>query len=147
MQSKGERAAELFVGGFNCAQSVVTAFSEDYDVDEETALKMSCGLGGGCGIAELCGVLTGGTLVVGMKHGQYILEDNGAKANCRAKRDQFVETFIEKNGSATCRGLLGFDLTTDEGAEKYAEIFKDRVNAPCTGFVRSSAQILEELGY
>ena len=145
--SKAEEAAELFLEGFNCAQAVLAVFCEDYDMDTETALKTACALGGGCGMAELCGAVSGGALVVGLKYGQYILEDASANANCRARRDEFLKRFIEKHGSSTCRGLLGFDYTTDEGAVKYNQVFSDRASAPCVEFVRNVAQILEELGY
>ena len=147
MSTKAETAAELFLAGFNCAQSVIAAYCEEYDMDTETALKTASALGGGCGLAELCGAVSGGALVVGLKYGQYILEDTGANMNCRARRDEFLERFIEKYGSPTCRGLLGFDHTTEEGAEKYNQVFSDRASAPCVEFVRGAAQILEELGY
>ena len=147
MKSKVDTAERLFVDGFSCAQSVMAAFCEEYDMDIHTGLKTACGLGGGCGLGELCGVISGGTLVVGLKFGQHDLEDNESKANCRAKRDEFVGKFTEMHGSATCRGLLGFDILTEEGEEKYMSLFIDRATAPCVKFVKGAAQILAELGY
>ena len=147
MKSKADMAERLFVDGFSCAQSVMAAFCEGYDMDMATGLKTSCGLGGGCGLGELCGVISGGTLVVGLKYGQYDLEDNVSKANCREKRDEFVGKFTEKHGSATCRDLLGFDILTEEGEEKYVNLFKNRAAAPCVKYVKDAAQILVDLDY
>ena len=147
MQSKADKASELFIAGFSCAQSVTAAFCEDYGMDARTGLKISCPLGGGCGLGELCGAISGGALVVGLKHGQYDIDDNESKANCRARRDEFVNEFIEKNGSATCRGLLGVDILTEEGEEEYKRLLADRATAPCTSFVKDAAFILENLGY
>ena len=143
MQSKPDKATDLFVSGFSCAQSVTAAFCEDYGLDSATGLKLAFGLGGGCGLGELCGALTGGVLVVGLKYGQFGLDDDKSKADCRAKRDEFVKEFIEINGSATCCDLLGFDILTTEGAEKYKNLFIDRAKAPCVKFVQEAARILE----
>lgn len=37
-------AIENFRSGLNCAQSVLTAFSDSYNIDKDTALMISCGL-------------------------------------------------------------------------------------------------------
>ena len=42
-----ERARELFLEGYNCSQSVFCAFCHRFGLDEETAKKISAGLGGG----------------------------------------------------------------------------------------------------
>lgn len=39
MITKGDKAIEYFKNGFNCAQSVLSVFSEKYNLKEETALK------------------------------------------------------------------------------------------------------------
>lgn len=42
-----ERAASVFHEGFNCSQSVCTAFSDDLGYSREQALKVSSAFGGG----------------------------------------------------------------------------------------------------
>ena len=65
-----EKAEELFRSGMNCSQSVFCAFADELGMDRETAAKVSCGLGGGVGrMREVCGAVTGATLVLGMRHG------------------------------------------------------------------------------
>ena len=39
--------ARLFEDGFDCAQAVFSHFAEDLDLDEELALKIAAGFGGG----------------------------------------------------------------------------------------------------
>ena len=39
--------AKLFEDGYDCAQTVLNHFAEDLDLDEETALKLASGFGGG----------------------------------------------------------------------------------------------------
>lgn len=47
MTSYAEKAMDYFSQGYNCAQSVVTAFNDKLNLDFETALKLSSSFGGG----------------------------------------------------------------------------------------------------
>ena len=143
MGAKGDIASAQNAGGFNCSTSVLTAFCEDYDLDAETAARLACGLGGGCRSGEVCGAVSGAILVVGLKYGQDQAGDQGAKANCYARTVQFLDKFREKYNAITCRELLGADISTDEGREAAQE----KIGEVCPGFVKSAADILEELGY
>ena len=61
-----QKAAELFLEGFNCSQSVFTAFCDRFGMDEETAKRVSAGLGGGVGrMREVCGAVSGAAMVLG----------------------------------------------------------------------------------
>ncbi len=67
--TKREIAINYFNNGYNCAQSVVAAFCEDFGVDKKTALMMSEGFGGGMGRMRLtCGAVTGMFFIVGLKY-------------------------------------------------------------------------------
>ena len=147
MHTKADKAEALFVTGLSCAQSVAAAFCEDYGMDIATGLKISCCLGGGCGLGELCGAISGGALVVGLKYGQFDITDDKSKATCRARRDEFVADFIKKHNAVTCRDLLGFDILTEEGEKKYKSLLSDRAASPCIKFVMDAARMLENLGY
>lgn len=71
MSKKIEMAIELFLKGFNCSQSVVYGFREEIGLTDDAALKMTSGFGAGMGRkGELCGAVTGGILVLGMRHGR-----------------------------------------------------------------------------
>ena len=45
----GMKAAELFVGGYNCAQSVAVSFCDVTGLDEKTTARMVSAFGGGMG--------------------------------------------------------------------------------------------------
>ena len=45
MEERIDRAVELFKSGYNCSQSVVTAFADLYDLTEEQALRISASFG------------------------------------------------------------------------------------------------------
>ena len=49
MSPKARRAYELFLQGYNCAQSVAGAFAGEMGLPQETVMRMACGFGGGIG--------------------------------------------------------------------------------------------------
>ena len=71
----GMKAAELFLGGYNCAQSVVVAFSDLTGLDESFSAKMASSFGGGMGrMREVCGAVSGMLMVAGILYGWSILK-------------------------------------------------------------------------
>ena len=142
MTEKSNAARLLLRGGFNCSQAILAAFCEDYDLDTETALKMSCGLGMGCRSGELCGAVSAAVLVVGLKYGNYLEDDSGAKANCYARTSQFIGKFKALHNSIVCRELLGQDASQadEQGYFNFSNVL-------CTDLVESAVRILEELEY
>ena len=47
MSERSEKAVELFKNGYNCSQAVFAAYADLFGFDENMALKVSAGLGGG----------------------------------------------------------------------------------------------------
>lgn len=127
--------------GFNCAQAVFSAFSEDLNLDENTALKLASGFGSGMARGETCGAVTASYLVIGLKHGHSI-PDPEAKENTKMLIRKFNERFISIHGSLTCKELLGCDVSNPEGHAKAKE--KDAFNQFCPRFIASACDILEE---
>lgn len=138
---KSQLAIENFKT-LNCAQSVLLSFASEFNLDEMTALKISAGFGGGMGMAETCGAVTGAYMVLGMKaesEGKTIQE---IKNETKVAVKKFNEIFIAKHGSLKCKRLLGVDISTPEGsAEANA---KGLYISVCSGLVASAAEILEE---
>ena len=143
--TKSERAISKFTGGYNCAQSVFYAFCEDLGIDEDTALKIACGFGGGIGRkGEVCGAVTGVIMALGVKYGRGENEDGAAVETTYAKTREFMGQFAEKHGSCLCRELLnGCDLATEEGQTTFRE--KELKNKICIPCVRSAVEIVEKM--
>ena len=141
-----ERAVELFHQGFNCSQSVFTAFSHRFGIDEDTAKKMSAGLGGGVGrMREVCGAVGGAAMVIG----SICAATDGADAESKQRNyelvREFADRFTKRNGSIICRELLGLDEKNENSAKpdkRTAEYYKKR---PCAELVADAAEILVEL--
>ena len=82
MEDKVKKAGDLFLKGYNCAQSVFCAFCEDFNIDFETGLKMSSSLGGGMGrLREVCGAVSSMFLIAGLKYGYTENNNDIVKAN------------------------------------------------------------------
>ena len=142
--NRKEQAKAIFKEGFSCSQAVLAAFSDELGLPRETALRISQGFGGGMArMAETCGALTGGFMVIGSKHGRTKAADDAAKEKTYALCLELVRRFRARHGALRCRELLGCDIGTPEGAK----IARDEKlhDDLCPQLVASAAEILEDL--
>jgi C_GCAxxG_C_C family probable redox protein len=134
-------ALSRFAEGFNCSQAVFSSYAQG--MDEEIALKIASGFGGGMGrMADTCGAVTGAMMVLGLRFGG-TTPDREAKERVYAKIREFAERFKARNGSLVCRDLLGCDIGTHEGYEAAKE--RSLLTTMCPKFVRDAAEVLEEM--
>ena len=135
MNSIGE-AIQLFENGYVCSQAVFAAFSEDYGLSKEQALKIGVCFGSGMRKGEVCGACTGALMALGLKYG-----DDKAKSNevC----EKFLDEFKNENGSIICRDLLECDISTPEGVQFARDngLFKEF----CPKMVESAAKIVDKI--
>jgi C_GCAxxG_C_C family probable redox protein len=136
-----EKAVARFAEGFNCSQAVFSSFAEG--INEETALKMASGFGGGMGrMAETCGAVTGAMMVLGLRFGA-TLPTPLEKERIYALIRDFSDRFKARNGSILCRTLLNCDISTPEGLHVAKE--KNLFKTSCPKYVQDAAEILEEM--
>lgn len=141
-----ERARELFLEGYNCSQSVFCAFCHRFGLDEETAKKISAGLGGGVGrMREVCGAVSASAMVLG----SLCAATDGKDSESKKKNYDLVREFSEKfallHCSVVCRELLKLPVKTENTAkpdDRSAEYYKKR---PCLKIVEDAAEILTEM--
>ena len=140
-----ETSQEIFKAGYNCAQSVLRANCDTYGLDDETALRISSGFGAGIARAqEVCGAVTGGTMVLGLKYGIGKLEPEENNEKVREKTRNFIEEFTKNNGSIRCKELLkGIDLNTQTGQTRFKE--EDLFNKTCLQCVKNASEIIRTL--
>ena len=125
---------------FNCAQTVFSIFAKEMGLDEETALKIASGFGGGMACAETCGAVTGAYMVIGMKHG-FSTPDADQKTKTKLLIQQFNEKFKKKHDTLICKKLTGFDISTPEGASAAYE--EGVFHSKCPEFLKTACDILE----
>ncbi|MFC2160883.1 C-GCAxxG-C-C family protein [Acidobacteriota bacterium] len=144
MTNKKEKAVSCFNEGFSCSQAVLCAYSDLFNIDRNTALKISQPFGGGIAHqGETCGAVSGAFMVIGLKYGRTKAEDLEAREKTYAKILDFIDQFSSKNGSTVCKELLGSDMSTPEGFQKAEEagLFKTL----CPELIQSSVEILDKI--
>lgn len=143
MESRVEKAKELFKSGYNCSQAVFMTYADLFGVDFDTAAKISAGLGGGVGrLREVCGAVTGMSLLAGLKYGATDGKDAGAKQQTYEVVRKLVDEFKKTNKSIVCRELLGLAQAEKSAApeERTEEYYKKR---PCVEIVADAARAVE----
>jgi C_GCAxxG_C_C family probable redox protein len=140
-----ESAAQYHERGYGCAQSVLASFAADYSLAEEHALKLATGFGSGMGrMCHVCGALTGGFMVLGLKFGKY--QTDGSRYGNETETTYTLVTelasrFKERNGSIICRELIGYDLSDPD---QRAEVVKlGLFKSSCGKFIQDTVDILE----
>ena len=131
-----EESVQLFNEGYMCSQAVFAAFSEEFGLSKNHALKIGACFGSGMRKGEVCGECTGTLMALDLKYGD-------SKAKCDEVCDKFLNEFKNENESFICRDLLNCDINTPEGV-KYAKdnnLFKDF----CPKMVESAAKITDEI--
>lgn len=139
-----KKAMDYFKQGYNCSQAVFLAFSDLYNMDESTALKLSSSFGGGMGrLREVCGAVSGMFMVAGIIYGYESPQDQEKKSEHYERIQELAAEFQSINHSIVCRELLGLtqkkDIPVPE--QRTAEYYKKR---PCVEMVGTAAAIMEK---
>lgn len=113
-----EKINELSKKGYNCSQVVLCYFAEDFGLDEETALKISCPFEMGMYESGQCGAVTAGYMVLGLKYGS---TDFDKRIELAKKTLAFKNEFQDKMGAVNCKELLGMKVMEGNNIEKAAE--------------------------
>lgn len=140
---KGEQAKNLFLAGHNCAQAVLCAFAQDFNLDEKTARTLAACFGGGLGRQrEVCGAVSGMCMALALKYAPQDPTDHAQKAAFYARVQEVCKRFKEENGSIICRELLALPPGPSDPtpAKRTAAYYGLR---PCADKVKSAAAILE----
>ena len=141
--SRADRAEELFRQGYNCGQSVFAAFADVLGMTVEEAAKIASPFGAGFGkLREVCGAVSGMTLVTGYLRGYSDPADYESKKEVYALIQKMCAEFEERQGSIICRELLGLKKGEDtaEPAIRTEGYYQSR---PCIGACRTAAEIVE----
>jgi C_GCAxxG_C_C family probable redox protein len=141
--NKQDYARELFSGHLNCAQSVLSAFSSELEMDITTLQKVGANFGGGMGEGETCGAVTAAFMIMGLKYGTDQSSIHGDKEKLKQILTQYKEMFTKKFVSLNCKDLIGYNVKMPE--EQKMAIEKKVFNTKCPLFVSGSVEILENL--
>lgn len=154
-QARMKRAEELFMQGFNCAQSVAAAFADVYGYTEEQMLRFSAGFGAGIGRMRMsCGAFNAMALLAGLENGSAIPGDQQGKSQNYKLVQELAAKFQEEHSSLICAELLKLKRSNHlpptggtegglsyEASERTAEYYQKR---PCVRLIISAARIYAE---
>lgn len=139
-----QKAIDLFEGGYNCSQAVILAYCDMFDLDFETAAKLSSSFGGGMGrLREVCGAVTGMFALIGMKYPAADPSDKVARSTNYEAVQRVAGRFKEEMGSYICADLLKIRREPQEPqpSERTKMYYNLR---PCTRCVATAAKIFSE---
>lgn len=110
MEARIKGALENHKKGYNCAQSVLCAYSDLLGVEEETLFAVAEGFGGGMGgMQGTCGAVTGMYMAAGLYNSCKDLEACSTKPVTNQLVRELAKEFQDKNLSLICRELKGVD--------------------------------------
>ena len=144
VEQRAKQSRELFLSGYNCAQAVFIAYRDVAELDEQMAATIAAPFGGGMGrLREVCGAVSGMTMVAGYLAPNSQPNDNENKKKLYALVQSLAEEFRLENGSIVCRELLGLTQQKDEPtpSPRTGEYYKRR---PCADYVEIAARIVGE---
>lgn len=130
--SRAEKARELYLEGYNCAQAVALAFADLTGTDVETVKLASAPFGGGMGrLGEVCGAVSGMLMTLSFVRRRDTL-DAREKAALYNEERVIAERFRTSAGSILCRDLLMMRAGKKEGG-----------GLACPDIVALAAEIIE----
>lgn len=144
MSNEVESADKNFRRGCNCCQAVVLAYADELGLDEKTVMRLAANFGGGYGkLREICGAVSGMTIVAGLARGYDDVSDSKGKSAAYALERKIVMEFKARHKSIICRELLNLE----EGCDLPEPAVRDDfyyASRPCLSLVRSAADILKK---
>jgi C_GCAxxG_C_C family probable redox protein len=137
-----QKAEDLFLQGYNCAQAVSCACTAAGGVPPELVAKLATGFGAGIGRSqETCGAVSGAILALGLRGGRALGDDKARTEETYAKVQALQRDFAALHGSCLCRELLSdCDLRTPEGQREFKE--RGYLRQRCAEYVKTAAALV-----
>lgn len=142
--AKADLARSLYLSGYNCAQSVFAAFSEEMGLSQKSALRMASGMGGGIGgLRMTCGAVSAMAMVLGSLRGYSDAADFEGKKRLYADIQRLHEQFVAVHQTSNCRELLKMSgiVAMAQPSERTPEYYRKR---PCARYIELCARLLAE---
>ncbi len=136
MTKSNNRGQELFNSGYYCAESVLMVIAEEENISSDVIPAIASGLCGGMsGTCNMCGAVTGGILALSLVHGRKSPADS-ADLNYKTVQE-LITRFTDEYGSSNCQELLGLNLGTVEGQEKFKS---EQLDVKCSEYTGKAAE-------
>lgn len=121
-------AEKYYIQGYNCAESLIRAGNDYYNLAlDENALKMTGAFGGGLQVGDVCGALSGSACVISSKYIETKAHDT---TDLKPLMLNFVRAFQTHFASRLCCQIK-------------AKFYSKEVH--CLNTVKATAEILEQV--
>ncbi len=142
MSEQTAAAVKAIKEGMNCCQAIITSYGPSLGLTFDATVKLGSAFGGGLGrTGEVCGALTGATMVLGLKYGPLDAKNPKARDRVYALTQELLANFRRRRGEVTCRKLLNCDISSADGYAK--AIDSGLLKNLCPLLVQDAAEILE----
>ena len=137
-----QKAGTLFHNGYYCAESVLLAVAEHNGKSIEGLSRIVSGMCGGVSRSGgMCGALLGGIAAIGLLYGRDQVSDD--KKQVYTLGYNLTRRFTEEFGSTLCSGVLGCDISTEEGTMRF---IKEQLGTTrCLEITRKTTAIAQQL--
>ena len=140
IKSRTDYAVQLFEQGYNCSQSVFMAYADKFGVDKTLAASLSTSFGGGIGrLREICGAVSGGAMLLGLKYPHLDPSDVTYKNSNYLIVQNFALEFKKIIGSYNCDDIL--DIFSALPQSNTEQTDSSDVN-PCVKCVKVAAELV-----
>ncbi|MHA1951999.1 MAG: C-GCAxxG-C-C family (seleno)protein [Candidatus Thorarchaeota archaeon] len=140
-----ETAVDYFVNkNHNCAQSVMRAVLEKYDLNYEEATASMAGLGGGVGLqGDTCGAVTGAVAALGVLNSREFKDFEKHKQASYISGAKFVYKFKKKFETVKCDDLTGITMTDEQARNEFDE--KGEFYVICPKYLEEAVRIIIDM--
>lgn len=143
IMTKNKQATDLFLEGYNCAQSVFGSYCEEFGIPFEQGIKMVSSLGGGMGkLREVCGAVSAMFLIAGLKNGYTEPNNDEIKTEHYKRIQDLANEFKKEYGTILCRELLNLESDGYVPSKRTPEYYKER---PCLKIIEKVSEIIDKM--
>ena len=139
-----ERAAFYLGKGFHCSQTVLHVVQDLLGEEDEAAVRMMGGFGGGIGgMGSVCGAIIGGVAALGLTRGKGTIEGKEDPSLFPLCAELYHRFGTEIETSQFCADISGTDFTKPEEVKAY-------MNSPekisrCIRLVGKTAALVKDM--
>lgn len=127
-----------------CAQAVVAPFLEILGISDEALLATASCFAGGCGRCQMCGAVSGGLIILGLKYGRKKLEDGIEPLDASLEiGGEMIDRFLEMYETTNCCELTGFDLGDPDQRQAFMD--SKEVTKKCNERIKNVAEWVAEI--